>query len=77
MIEINAKFPNGKIKTYMISETFYALNRKKIIYLSEKKGIYLRIYSVRSNGRKELTFDSLFLQIAAEVECDNFSIKHA
>lgn len=70
MIEIHAKLPDGKEKTYTIEQpTDKGL--QNIISTAEENDIYLTMYFVRLNGQKTKIFDSLFLQMAAEVVRDN------
>lgn len=77
MIEINALYLNGDVKVYTMPTNQYVGNCKKIITTAEEEDIFLKIYFVRSNGKKELIFDSLLNQMMSEVVRDNLSNMYA
>ena len=77
MIEINALYPSGERKNYYMSSNQYDEKCKEIITTAEEEDIFLKIYFVRSNGKRELVFDSLLNQIMSEVVLENLSITHA
>ena len=65
--EIQAKFENGKRRTYILPKLDLD-NLPKILMIGEEENIYLKIYKINDNGDRSLIFDGLFLQLASGVE---------
>lgn len=72
MWRINARFPNGAERTYTLKKMPFE-RIPDIVATAEDENIYLQIYRV--DGEKEtLLFNSIFLQVMAEVVKDDMGI---